>query len=155
MGEIAVRRRYKSTVERVAVDKKGSLRTGDGKREPMPRSVRQPEREGLHTCRRTARGHVMQSYLIAPPARLHFQIPERTASPVHHLLKLTSYTCRLVICITCSKHIRAWRKKWFCYRHREKCLNDTFDTLGIVLVYVKHKQFTPFRGTQIKKANNT
>lgn len=83
LREVAVGRGDEAAVERVAVDEQRGLRARHGQRQPVPRAVRQPEREGLHARRRRARRHVVQPHLVAPPARLHLQVPA-TATLMHY-----------------------------------------------------------------------
>lgn len=73
--EVAVGRRDEAAVERVTVDEQRGLRARDCEREPVPGAVRQPVGEGLDARRRAARRHVVQPHLVAPPARLHLQVP--------------------------------------------------------------------------------
>lgn len=81
LREVAVGRRDQAAVQRVAVHEQRGLRARHGQRHAVPRAVRQPEREGLHARRGGTGGHVVQSHLVAPPARLQLQVPAgRTAS---------------------------------------------------------------------------
>lgn len=68
LGEVSVRRRDKSPVERMAVDQQRGLRAGDYERHPVPGAVCQPKGEGLDPGDGASSRHVVQAHLIAPPA---------------------------------------------------------------------------------------